>query len=102
MSLYQSLYQILYQSSHRTTSKGYIKHLRPHMKPHHAMSIGPNNTLEQYIIDDTVLPLVPYCLINIQYETLRNYNFEHFFSCDNPRTTMLLGIEVQVSNAAQR
>ena len=23
---------------------------------------GPNNTLEQYIIDDTVMPLVPYCL----------------------------------------
>ena len=26
------------------------------------LRVGPNNTLEQYIIDDTVLPLVPYCL----------------------------------------
>ena len=26
------------------------------------LRVGPNNTLEQYIIDDTVQPLVPYCL----------------------------------------
>ena len=31
-------------------------------KQHPPLRVGPNNTLEQYIIDDTVLPLVPYCL----------------------------------------